>query len=48
VHGNPARLQGWMSETGEKLTKAKTPGEWLCSSTGARYKEAKDGLERGL
>ncbi len=47
VHGNPARIRGWMNETGEKLVKSDDRrGEWLCPQTGARYAESDQGLCR--
>jgi len=46
VHGNPARLKGWMSERGEKLIKAEAPGNWQCLATKALYRESRDGLQK--
>jgi UDP-2-acetamido-3-amino-2,3-dideoxy-glucuronate N-acetyltransferase len=44
VYGNPARVNGWVDEEGDKLTNEST-NIWI-SKAGQRYQETKKGLVR--
>ena len=44
VFGNPARIQGWMCECGEKIKSLQ--GKFVCSVCSARYKKIKGQLSR--
>ncbi len=45
VAGVPARRIGWVGRAGARLTEdPERPGEWVCPTTGERYREAADGL----
>lgn len=46
--GNPARLGGWMSRHGHKLSEPDEANIMVCPESGYRYKEAKPGLLRCL
>lgn len=39
VAGVPARRIGWVGESGVPLVPGETADEWVCPSTGARYRE---------
>jgi UDP-2-acetamido-3-amino-2,3-dideoxy-glucuronate N-acetyltransferase len=46
--GNPARLVGWMSRHGHRLTEADSDGIMRCPESGFRYKVAQSGVLRCL
>jgi acetyltransferase-like isoleucine patch superfamily enzyme len=44
VYGNPAKIQGWVDEEGNKLTQV-SDTEWV-SETGNQYVQTQEGLKR--
>lgn len=44
VYGNPARIKGWVDESGQKL-KQHSPSEWI-SEDGILYEKSETGLRR--
>lgn len=48
VMGVPAKVVGWMSRHGHRLTETNPAGDWICPETRWRYREVEPGIVRCL